>query len=192
MNSLTIPIAEDPTDTFEKFVWRCARRVGPNQEGTGRIMPRKVEPSYAEDVVRSAERLAALRRMGPEAIRTLQELERATYSRRTPENEGAREAKRLRFETMRVRAEAWEPPTPDHVDLKRTMMRLLQDEIERHSPRPPEECPPPKTPEAWIAERIQWAEEDLKRAKEHLNAAIAEVAEFNDWNAALEESVPQP
>ena len=39
---------------------------------------------------------------------------------------------------------------------------------------------------------LPFTEEDLKRAKEHLNAAIAEVAEFNDWNAALEESVPQP
>src|SRR5437870_4307935 len=109
--------------SFEDFVWGCARGMGALvllRDSPDAPIPERFEPGtyYATRVADAQLRLDALNGM------TADDAERAARTAFESETEYRRAADRrdaeirARYEAMLRRVRAWEPPTPDHVGLR--------------------------------------------------------------------------
>lgn len=159
---------------FKTFTMDCARAVGPcitlrDKSGGGEIIPQKFEPSdYHLRQIESArvelKRIETLDRLGCQReadaewrngeesrIRTISEMRDL----------------RLKYETVLLQIYAWEPPTKDHVELKKFMLDQVQESIKfdcdvKFCSNPEEK----KTPEQWCDDKINKLKAKIKYHKE--------------------------
>ncbi len=122
--------------TFKEFALRCARNFGAlilmRDDPPGTPIPEEFTPSdHHEKAIADAE--ADLRRF---EIMTPQEADaaaQAEYERAVADRERWEEERRVqhkRYQAMLLQVEAWEPPSPDHENMKEFMRKQLVDSIE--------------------------------------------------------------
>lgn len=183
--------------SFEQYVWNCARAFGAlvlmRDEPANAPIPDRFEESsyYAKQIPETRAALEALDRMS--------ETEREAAAKKSYEDALASHRKyaaekatlRMQYEDMLARVEAWQPPTPDHVELRKFMADQIRQSIDFdctvHSPEPQLQ-----TAAQWLGDQVrslQWTlEYSLKSAREERERT----ENRNAWIKALRESVPVP
>src|SRR5690349_4914266 len=120
---------------LETFVWLCARAFGAlvtmRDDPMDAPIPQKLEPSahYRDSLERARKRLLEVQAWTPEdALADLvrrREQEDANMAKYRAEREETRRG----YVRMLSLVEAWQPPTPDHWELKKFMLEQITGSI---------------------------------------------------------------
>ena len=130
ITGLTAPILDDCT--FEHFLWGCVTQITQHDTHIDDIHTRFGGRSdyYAEQLEEATAELAKVEAMTDaefDAYRGHLEDEAATQ---LAEANAARETTVAKLEAMRVRVDAWIPPSLDHNGVKEVMLKQLRQVIE--------------------------------------------------------------
>lgn len=185
---------EDGTITdFPTFVMKCARAFGATitmrDDPMDAPIPDAFTPSnyHDEALARAKSNLAALWAMTPA------EQDAAALGAHQHDMNGylkEKERRRVvadRYNAMLLQVMQWEPPTPDHDELKKFMVQQI-NESTRHSTfdYPP---PTPLTGAEWYASNIKAEINSIKYHEEHRREEIDRTDKRNAWVSALRESL---
>lgn len=173
----TAGVADGTITSFPEFAMRCARAFGALIEMRDSPMDAPIPTEFAPDsyytkrIREGRERIAALEAMTPEQIAAAASARRResdeTYARMARENR----EKRARYEAMLAEVDAWTPPTPDHVDMKKFMREQLTGSIDF-------DCYDPERYRGWEAPTPEeWYAGELEAARRSLDSAVKSDAE---------------
>lgn len=185
--------------SWEEFAWGCARAFGAlvtmRDDGADAPIPDEFAPSdYHEKALAEAQaRVAELGALTMERARMEADADyMGALSRHTKTLADHRE-KRKRYAAMLKLAEAWEPPTADHVRFKEFMCEQLRESIDFDTNNDYLTTPQRATPLEWLEREQESAHRDVGyHAAEHakeVERAITRTA----WVQALRGSLtPEP
>jgi hypothetical protein len=194
-SAITSGIKTGEIDSVKEYLERCAKMCGPlihmrDDKLTAPIRKRSVSPYTKGRILQAEERLAEAKAMTlEEATRAVEKDYQYDLERRRDNKE---EAEKLRktYEDMLEKVKAWEIPTEDHKHVKEMAIDHLEMSIdfdcnwvERFDP------PKKEDPQKYIDDRIKWAEDSLRRAKEDLAEEEDRVQWANDWIERLQLSL---
>ena len=189
----TAAIAEGKPVTFPEFVLTCARAFGAcidmRDDPLNAPIPQKFEPSdyHTKAHNAAAKKVKAFQTKGNDAL--MSEFEKdwsdklAYHRKRVAETA----EKRGRYEDMLVKVAAWNPPTPDHDELKKFMESQLRESIkfDCHD----DEAPNKPTFSAWKAKKLkdlQWdVDYHAKGKREDRERAASRTKWVSDLRASL-------
>lgn len=180
--------------TWEEFVWRCARAMGPliamRDDALDKPAPKEFKPEkrYQKEL---DEALVALEKakglsMGEADRQAEREFNRLVAE--VKKGNAKTEEQRNRFLTMVAKTSAWSPPE-NYRPLKEFMLQQLNQELHYLTPT---KLPERQSGKAWKEKHVAYAERDVEYAREHLEDDSKRVAFQNQWLAGLRASVPQP
>lgn len=179
--------------TFEQFVWRAARGMGAlitmRDDAMDAPIPERFEPSpyYAEQLAKAQARKLDLDGMSEADADIAAGLDfdskLASHVRHVNDALG----ENAKYEAIRVRVQAWEPPTKGHASFKAFMLEQLHVSMRATSYMKP---PTRLAGYEWFAAERRQCADDLKRYAEEHAKEVARTEERNSWIAALRESVP--
>jgi len=120
---------------FEAFVMRCARSIGHlvglRDMSLDAPIPERLEPStyHSDMLAQASDRLARLMGMGSEEAE--QEAAKQDVKRSQSNTKHAKDQEVLlaKYRRMLDMVQAWQPPSDDHVVLKKFMVQQLEDSI---------------------------------------------------------------
>lgn len=192
----TCDVATGEVTDFRTFAMRCARAFGAlvmlRDEPFSSPIPQSFEPNdYHIKALAVAEaELARLKRLTlNEAEHERDEAERQrviSYD----ERERSRIEQKRRYITMLSQVDSWEPPTPDHYDMKKFMREQLVESIKLDcSPSTYNSEPLPKV-EKWLSGRIEAAQWDVEYHRKEYEKEVERTNGRNEWLAALRASLP--
>lgn len=92
-----------------------------------------------------------------------------------------------RYESMLEKARAWEPPTPDHVEMKTFMIEQIEISMPCSTYEP--SVPEAVTPELWKSAKLAKCRKQLARARERLTEEQERAAKRTAWGKALKGSL---
>ena len=95
---------------------------------------------------------------------------------------------RDKYETMLQKVELWQPPTPDHTELKEFMVNQLKESIEWDC-NYKRETPVPLSAEEWYFQELEEAARNIKSHSEEYIKEVKRVNKRNAWVSALKESL---
>lgn len=191
----TAAVQDGTITEFREFALQCARAFGATitmrDDPMDKPIPDAFAPSdwHAKALERERKTLAELRTMSLDhaerEAKAHHEAALAEWKRRRAE----RQEQRLRYEAMLAEVRAWQPPSPDHVELKSFMERQLIDSIDFDCREHDEEEPKPITGPEWLAKRIKEAERMVAyHAKEHADE-VERTESRNRWIWQLRQSL---
>lgn len=189
----------DEGQTFEEFVWTCARAMGAfvhMREDTLSSLPYVTEEPFFASY--SRERIPILREkieftkgMSHEKIKSeavsRYNRELLTYQ----EHLKRQEVIKARLEKMLEQVENWKVPSPEHLEFKWFMFEQLKDTLRC-------DCylwPEPKLDldtEAWRKQELEKLERDLAWSQEDYAKALKSHHEYVQWIRDLADSVKPP
>lgn len=191
----TSPVQNNPDYTFEEFVWDCARAFGAlvmmRDEPCGAPIPESFpHDNYYErrlvDVTKNLEE--ALGRSIDEweaAWKGSTELARENHKKYLAE----KATTKARYEAMLARVIAWEPPSAEHVQLRKFMIDQLHESIRF-------DCITLEVAELplneFIMAQIDGARSDVEYCTKKAAEERERVERRNEWLRLLRESVPVP
>lgn len=184
--------------SFEEFIWRCARAFGacimmrddpldklPSLSPENDSFYAKEVQKYKNEVVRLGQMSdSELETLGLETLKT----EIASYE----ESSLAHDLEQLRLREMLTKVEAWNPPTEDHTKLKEFMIEQIKTSQSDYSYQDSIVKLKAKTPKQRGMELLVHAREMVERYSEELRKEIERNKDRLSWLTALHESVPQP
>jgi len=181
--------------TFEEYLWGCARAFGAlvtmRDEPMNAQIPEKFEPSkyHTEALEKANQELSRLDSLSKEQIAEAIETEHKEVEEANANYKREAERKNKNYKHIREQVEAWEPPSPDHADMKRFMLEQIDIcypvfEYQRDMPQ--------SNPDAWLAEKKQKAARDIEYHANELAKEIERTEGRNKWLTQLRQSVPQP
>lgn len=193
-NGYTWPVKDGSVTELKDFVLRCARSIGyfyqQRDDAADRpLRPYEIDKRYYDAVREAEELLAKYRAM---SLDDFQEFADADYAERVKANEDCAkiDAQTLaRFVAMREKVEAWKPPTPEHVDLKRLMLDEINSAITYEGDPTPPRVVERHTPEYMRKMHVEMAEESLRRASQMLKREHERKAKVDAYLKALLESL---
>lgn len=133
----TAPVQEGKVTEFREFAFSCARAFGAlitmREDPSDAPIPERFEPDtkyHDGELARARKTLNEVEGMPADEC----EREAAAQHRHALEDRRKRKAEkdvvRQRYEAMLAKVEAWEPPSPDHIEMKNFMAKQLRDSIE--------------------------------------------------------------
>lgn len=194
----TAGVADGKINTFREFALTCARNFGiailQRDEPFGEIRYVTEEdcgiPRYREKIS-EAERL--ITEFHDKSIKNLKILAREAYEDELARHNKYREEKsttRKRYHRMIEEVTDWEPPTPEHVNLKKFMLEQLEESI-KFDCNFESNAPKEMNPEEFRAQQIANHKHSLEFYKTELARAEKRFKEGNAWIRALDESLPK-
>lgn len=186
----------DGEQSFPDFALTCARAFGAlitlRDESIDAPIPDTIEPSTwaAEQAEKDRARIAEIEAWTE--VEADDAAHRAWHSAWTRWNAGRaeREARKARYEAMIAQVEAWEPPTPDHLEMKRFMLDQLAESLRfdcgYEAPEPVE-----MTGDEYRLAEWERAQRDLGRAEAEQQKENERAASRTAWLAALRQSLEE-
>ncbi len=188
--------------TFREFALDCSRAFGAlihmrDENQDTEIKLREVRSYYSQHIKEFETEIELLSGMTPLAIelehaKAMDALAQAAADDRKKSNE-----RRVRYQSMLDEVTAWEPPTPDHVEMKKFMVQQITDSMKFDCPDDDREGYHERqaknalrNPMSWHADRLANAYRSLDRARENLVEEQQRVADANRWVMDLMESLP--
>lgn len=175
--------------SFEAFALNCARAFGAcitlrDEPGGGEQIPESFAPSdfYAKQLERAQEKLAWVKGLSPYACE--QEADKEWKEREQRRLEMLKEKRDLRrqYENMLDHVRAWEPPTSEHVNLKKFMEEQITESIEFDCDESyysqPAEC---QSGEAWRKKYVASLLTEIERAAREDKAEIERAEQRTKW-----------
>lgn len=196
-NELTHPIKSQDGYPFNEFLWKCAKQFSPlvhlrEDSGDQIRLPEK-----QDDLLQREARVKAAKKDLDKILAKTSEEKEEDASRAwelvNTHYRGLlarREVELRRYEKMLVQVTTWEPPTPDHENLKKFMIELINDGIGY-------DCKMPVAPERisaedYYSEMKNYCMRALENAERALEQANNSGNADSEWILALFESVPPP
>jgi hypothetical protein len=183
----------DGEQSFTDFALTCARAFGAlielRDSSLNADIPDKFEvpTRYAESLEEARRRLADLLDMSDyEAnLRAKDAYNKAVESRE--EQIAKSDAIVSRYAGMRRQVEAWEPPTPDHVEMRTFMLQQLDESIsfDGYHPNPVTR----RTGAEWLADEIAMVGRTVAYRSRDLDEAQKRAKQRTAWVAALKASL---
>lgn len=181
--------------TFEHFMWGIARAFGAlilmRDNPHDAPIPEKFEPSafYTENIARDEKRLAEVQAWSvadaSRKAKTAFDRASAQYVERKAE----REDQRQRYEIMLAKVRAWEPPTPDHVNMKEFAIEQLTTSIKHDCDASWDKAPAQLSGRDYRAQELAAAMRNLKHSRESHAEELARTTNRNVWIAELRRSL---
>ena len=189
----TAPIYEGKDIEFPEFVMGCARAFGAlidlRDEPADAPIPDEITPSpyYQQNLDRARRRLAEVEawsdeRAAVEAARSNEEAVRDAIKANARSD-----ALRGRYEAMLDQVEAWEPPTPEHEELKNFMASQIRDSIKHDCYET--DIPEPVTAEEHKARELNYARQQVGYYEREMNAEAGRARGRTEWLRALRGSL---
>ena len=192
---LTYVVVDEPSCSFEKFVLRCARQMGPcgwQRDEPSSVPPRLPSPRdverYRVEIELLETKLAEAKALSLEQAAVDAAQFRDKLLAQHTEMALGRAKARGRVRAMLDRVEMWPEPTPDHVALKKLMMEQLRETYEEYADQP-EDLPKLHAPEEWKQVHIDWYADDLERTRKRLAEMEVGFARRSAWISALYKSL---
>lgn len=187
-------VADGKVTDFRTFAMQCARAFGATimmrDDPADAPIPEEFTPDtkyHDEQLVEATARLATLKEMSSDARRDEIEAAFRERSKQWEKSEAERARTQARYEAMLAKVREWEPPSPDHTEMKAFMEKQLVDSIEWDC-RPTD--PPKKpTPQEWHAAEIERANWNLRYHTEQRADEIRRAAERTKWISDLRASL---
>lgn len=195
----TIGIADGTTTTFADYAMGCARAFGAlvsmRDEPLRVPIPDKLEPSTSYNQKRLNETMAELHELrlmsdADAVAQAVSDFDASMKSR--ADSEAGRIARLARYNQMLAEAEAWEPPSRDHVEMKAFMVQQLKDSMKFDcSPPNPAWDPEPvlQTGDEWRGDREQMLLRDVDYHTKQLAAEVERTGIRNEWLQQLRASL---
>lgn len=182
--------------TFEEFVWRCARAMGAlihmREDGTDvRLTLPKADDWHEKHANEARLGLDRLRHMSDDEAEKKALADYKKDIRYYEKYLADKERQRTAYEAMLAKVEAWQPPTPDHENFKKMMRDQITESIKW-------DCDvrldPPKLVSGaeWREQRIEVLRDSLAYHLREDEAEHRRAKERRAWVLALAESVPIP
>lgn len=181
--------------SFDKFVLNCARAFGAlitmRDDPMDAEIPDEFIPSdyHAKAIEETKKKVAyaeslTLEQAGEEATKQYKE-ELAAYKKRIEEAHTLK----MKYQDMLRQVENWQPPTPDHRELKDFMVEQITSSIDFDCST--EHLTPPilLAPEKWITKTINEYLWSLAYHTDELDKEISRCASRTKWVKALKRSL---
>jgi len=180
---------------FEAFVMRCARSIGHlvglRDMSLDAPIPERLEPStyHSDMLAQASDRLARLMGMGSEEAE--QEAAKQDVKRSQSNTKHAKDQEVLlaKYRRMLDMVQAWQPPSDDHVVLKKFMVQQLEDSIGFDSETSMPYTRPRQTGKKWLADAKEVARADIKYHRRAHALELKRVRAANVWLRQLRESL---
>ena len=183
--------------TFEEFVWGCARAFGAlaemRDEPTNARVPTEfqVDPYHAAHLERA---LAA--QVGVASITPAEaEVRAAAANKKALANwEQDRDetiALSAKYRAMQARVRAWSPPSKEHLELQAFMLEQIKSALDFDCCHHPAK-PTPLSGADWLATEIKNAARSVSYHQEQRRKEQERTEGRNRWLRLLRESVPLP
>lgn len=187
----TAPIEDGTLTSFPEFAMRCARAFGALIEMRDYAMDAPIPEKFAPDsyhqreLTKARKELAALSAMTPKQIEAKAKADNELAARTWADWKKRAALERSRYEAMLAKVEAWQPPTPDHVELKKFMADQIRISMSDYVP----ELPKPITAKAWLTRERGRLKRDIAYHAEKHAEEVKRAAERSEWVAALRASL---
>lgn len=182
---------------FRAFALRCARAFGATvtqRDEDINIPPRhrEVDPYYTAKVSEAEQELERYKAMSLDEAEAEMEAEHKQAIEHQRRTISERNAQRERYEQMAALAEAWEPPTEEHRELKDFMVNQLVESIDFDCNTSYIPKPPPRQPARdWLRDKVMMVESRLSNARSRLHEQEDNCAAANAWIDALYASLEE-
>ena len=184
--------------SFEEFVLRCARRFGAlvhmRDDPLNEPIPDEVPRSnfYEQALAKAEKNLSRLKSMTVEEAnqKALEDHKEVVKSckQRVKEKRDLYE----KYRDMLIKVEAWNPPTKDHVELKKFMVQQILDSIDFDCNETIvyNNCPKnPMTGQEWLDFWIKETEKDIKYYKKEREKDLERARKKTEWIQNLKKSL---
>ena len=201
----TAPVESGEITDLRPFVLRCARAFGALVMFRDHPVDSGVDWDHVEEQIRkdaeatikwNRERLQEAERrrdrldtMTDDEIHAEIRKDRDRAVQYWIEQERQKAEENAKYDAMLAKVLQWEPPTPDHTNLKKFMVDQLTDSKRSHYP-----APDPHlydiTPDEWRKKERDDIERDLEHYERRLKEHMGVVEERIQWIKALLDSLP--
>lgn len=191
---------EDKDLSFEEFVWKCARAMGAfihmrDDSMKSDIRMPEEDDYHSKSLVEAVEYLQELQEMPLAKAASLMAEEREERIKRAKESLEKSARLRDRYTRMITKVSDWQPPTPDHTNLKKFMLEQLTSSLDWdcNDKYTLEELARPEiTAQEWLDREIKSAQHDVEYHTKHMSDDKKRNKEVINWIKALQQSVPLP
>lgn len=180
--------------SFEQFALGCARAFGATitmrDDPAGTEIPVFVPSDYHRKQVEIAH--AELAKINAMSFEDSRQAALADYLDACERNQSYREERqtlRTKYEAMLVQAEAWEPPTPDHVAMKEFMVDQIKKSIDWDCGSDHLADPEKLSGDAWRAQQLQTISESLAYHTREHEQEVERTRTRNAWVDSLKASL---
>lgn len=182
--------------TFKQFAMRCARAFGAlilmRDDPMNAPIPDEFKPSdwHGKELAKAKGRQIELLAITLEQAAVLAKKDYTEAEARRLQMIADNKALKAKYEAMLVQVRAWTPPSADHIELRSFMEQQITESIRF-------DCggdwlnEPTKllSAEAWLADRLKKAEDDIKYHVKELAAEQERAASRTRWVRQLRESL---
>jgi hypothetical protein len=181
---------EDGTITdFRTFALMCARAFGPcvmQREDHLKVLPvHRVPSSYYENRLKQVQRELTTLKEIPIEQAEKKAMEEYAASVRRYEDEAAKEEEvNARYDKMLAEVYAWEPPTPDHENLKKFMIQQLEDSKHKYYSQG-HGRPEKLSGEEWLQVKVEMLTKDIEYCVKYYDEELDRCEKSNNWIDAL-------
>jgi len=190
----TADVGDGKCDNFRDFALTCARAFGALITMRDDPADAPIPDEFEVDeypmrlLIADRERLNELRGMSAEEAQRRADVaynEALVYYRQQARKRAETQA---RYEAMLDQALRWEPPSPDHVEMKSFMVKQLEESIRFDCGY---EMPAPirQTGDEWLADEIERAQRNAERHAEEHEKAVERAEGRTRWVRQLRESL---
>lgn len=188
----------DEFESFENFVWSCARRMGPlvymrDDDADAPISLNQVYEgsiSYNKECIEGTEKkLASLQAQSDEDYKKMSDNFVDARKIEYAKEEEEKRIKKQRLEKMLEHINMWNPPAEDYVPLKEYMQKRIANVIEWYCS--PSDYYGPQEGKS-RQENIEILQVDLKRFNKNIQKEKENAKKRSNWLITLNSSVPRP
>lgn len=168
----TAAVVDGRVTEFPAFAMSCARAFGAlvtmRDDPSDAVIPDEIVPSpyYANRLEGLQVRLKELKGLTPEQVETAASEAHEKACQCYADSERERLEANARIEAMSAKVSAWEPPSPDHQEMKSFMLQQLSISISDSYSKPPEKLL------AW-----EWLAREVSQTLNEINSSIKHHAE---------------
>lgn len=189
----TADVESGKVTEFRDFALQCARAFGAlimmRDDPLGTPIPDEFTPDnyHAKKVVETMAELKRIEVMSSVDVAAECEREYAEASKRHRESVERSTEVRNRYNAMLAKVMEWEPPSPDHIELKNFMVQQLTESLKFDC----SELPPPErwSPADWRQRQIERLTKDLEYHIKGDQDEHERTASRNRWVRQLRESL---
>jgi len=196
-SGFTYEVAEGKVTDFPTFALRCARGFGAllhQREDSPHDVPKMREVGeYAHKALeRDRVQLVRLQEMTVDEARAAMLAAHEVALARRRERQARDMEVRARYEAMLAKVRAWEPPTPEHVELQGFMVEQIVESMRFDLFDLPDPPPPDEDAGRWLEGERERARESVVRSEKNLAEEVERCRQANAWITALYESLVPP
>jgi len=183
--------------TLEQFVMLCAREFGATIEMRDEPLTAEIpefQPStfYRDELVKAQAELVAVQAWTEDEAREDQAKALVASNQMYREMNAKAVERRNVYDRMLALVNAWAPPTADHTELKRFMVKQLTTSREFDCNEHTETARPILKSDTWKAKRVAEVAERVSRYTDEWQREQERTAERNAWVRQLRESLTVP